>query len=430
MLERDSIGLFGGWSGVHVGDDAILLETLRKLEEEIPYAKIQLFCSTPEITKNLVTNQQVEISPAFRCFTREATNQLLSSKSFLERLYYRINWLIKSARLLEECSKPIDKINTIDDELLSFIKSLNRCKILIFSGGGYLNSDLRLSWLYPSLMLIEICRRLEIPVYLCGQTIGPLNSDKDKWLVSKVFKNIALIGTREDKSVEILKDLGIKESTIIREKDAAWNLQTHTLNCDFTEIFSQENSDLIGISIQDRGTYEKDFDKKLIQQIINRFPQSFLVFFPHVDADVDYQKAILAEIQKTHQNIYQRSIIIPYVLLPNQNKTLMQKCKICIGSRFHFHVFALSTATPSISVFKQLKTLGIFRDYQITELCFNPQDFAEPIKNTIDIIEKVFYSSDHYQQLLRDCISNEKRSTHIVLDKAIQNFRSLCQITS
>ncbi|AFY47769.1 hypothetical protein Nos7524_1910 [Nostoc sp. PCC 7524] len=425
MLQRDSIGLFGGWSGIHVGDDAILLETLRKLEEEIPEAKIQLFCSTPEITKNLVTNQQVEISPAFRCFTRDVTNHLLNASNSLERLYYRINWIFKSFDLLSECSQPIDKISATDDELIFFIKSLNRCKILIFSGGGYLNSHLRLSWLYPSLMLIEICRRLDIPVYLCGQTIGPLTSGKDKWLVKKVFCNVSLIGTREDKSIQLLKDLGINESYIIREKDAVWNLPEHELNENFQEITDKENHDLIGISIQSRGEREQQFDQQLVQSILDKFPQSSLMFFPHEPADVNYQTNILKEIEKTHNNLSKRIIIIPYDTLPNIHKALVKKCKVCIGTRFHFQLFALSTATPSISIFKRLKTLGIFRDYHIENLCFNPLECSEPVENTLDMLADVLQSCENYRDLLKNCIANDKLASHIVLQRAIERFHSL-----
>jgi colanic acid/amylovoran biosynthesis protein len=88
MQTRDSIGLFGGWSGIHIGDDAILLESLRAIEEEAPHRKVQLFCSTPEITGRLIKNtDKVQISPAFRCFTQQETHQLLSSKSSLEKIY-------------------------------------------------------------------------------------------------------------------------------------------------------------------------------------------------------------------------------------------------------------------------------------------------------------------------------------------------------
>lgn len=424
MQTKDSIGLFGGWSGIHVGDDAILLESLRAIEEEAPHRKVQLFCSTPEVTKRLVKNtDKVQVSPAFRCFIQEETHQLLSSKSPLEKIYYRANWIYKAAQLFKQCSKVPNNLDTLNPDLAAFVKALQQCKILIFSGGGYLNSHLRLSWLYPSLILIALCRKLEIPVYLCGQTVGPLDSAKDKWLVGKVFRHVSLIGTREDKSITLLKELGINPSLLVREKDAAWGLNVNP-SIQGANDRASTDSEKIGISLQPRGEAEQAFDQELVTKILESFPGINLLFFPHAPEDVPYQEAILNKLTALNQELTKRASIVPFDLPPDKNKELMRSCKICIGTRFHFHVFALSTATPSISIYKQLKTSGIFKDYQIENLCFDPQSLNEPVTQTLQTVVHTLEKSEQYRNLLAKCIADDTFLSHVVLRRAIRDLEA------
>lgn len=425
MQHRDSVGLFGGWSGVHVGDDAILLETLRVLEEKAPGAQIQLFCSTPLVTERLIEcKQNITIVPALRYFTRDVTLKLLSSKNSLERLSNRINWLYQAFKLSNKCSTSLTDRES--DELLSFIGALHRCKVMVLSGGGYLNSNLRLSWLYSSLLLINICNRLDIPVYLCGQTIGPFNSAKDKWLTAKGFQHVSLIGTREEKSIEVLKDLKIPDFKIIREKDAVWELEkkSSVFEKDLNAK-SKDGAQRIGLSLQPRGKDEYKFDQELVKKILATYPQHSLLFFPHTPEDVSYQKEILQKLHNTKKDISERFDIVYPELLPQEHKSLVSSCQACIGTRFHFHVFALSTATPSVSIFRRIKTTGIFEDFDMGYLSLDPKQNNFSVESILHVFSELLKSASEHKQMMQERISGETIPKHSILKKAIEAYHKL-----
>jgi colanic acid/amylovoran biosynthesis protein len=419
-VDQDCIGLFGGWSGIHVGDDAILLETLQVIQQEAPDARIQVFCSTPDVTRRLLNNREnVDIVPAFRCFTGKATQNLLQATHIVDRIQYRLQWLSLAFSLFNRCSQKPADWHSEEQELLNFVNSLHRCKVMIFSGGGYLNSHLRLSWLYPSLVLIAICHKLNIPTYLCAQTIGPLDSFKDQWLIKKTFKTLALIGVRENESVALLRKLSVSPEKLIRERDAAW--QDNAQESLHPGLIEESNK--IGISLQPRGEKQRCFDQKLLPTLLQQYPQLHIVLFPHAPEDVPYQKSLLAELDQTNFNRIEQ---FPFELDPDEHRKAVAACKLCIGTRFHFHVFALSTATPSISVYKQTKTVGIFKDLDLEKLCLDPEKFAYSVEEILLQVENILQDYPLYKKKMLENLNGlQIPPSHLTLKAALKNHHSL-----
>ena len=422
-----TIGLFGGWSGFHVGDDAILIETLCFIQTNFPEAKIFVFSSTPEVTHEILSpyNQNIEIVPALRIFTTPVTQKVQeNSKTLVTKFYNQLIWLLKIIHLYslftnKQSSKYLESSQL---DLKQSIEAVKSCQLMIYGGGGYLNSDLRLSWLYPSLAKILICKQLRIPVYLSGHTIGPLIK-RDQFLARLLLPTVLALGVRENLSMKVIQEeLGIKQLNLIRERDAAWNLKINEGWEERLEVGTLKSSrPNIGISLQPRDQVTIDLDVKLMITFLEKFQGFNWILFPHTVEDFHYQSLILEHIQNANQSINDISIF-SYQANPKFHKAAVSSCKLCVGTRFHFHVFAISSGLVSIVLARKIKTIGLLEDFGLGQFCFDFGKKSDSIEKIVAAVEVILANQTFYTEQISSYLQHSHLSSHLALEQVVSDW--------
>ncbi len=101
------------------------------------------------------------------------------------------------------------------------IKSFNKVDCLILGGGSLLQDETSIFSLVYYLIIILIGRIKNLPVYLWGQGIGPINHKILLYLTLSILRNVQLIGVRDHQSFDLVKKLNVQ--TYIAP-DPVWQL--------------------------------------------------------------------------------------------------------------------------------------------------------------------------------------------------------------
>ncbi len=100
-------------------------------------------------------------------------------------------------------------------QLLKLLVRKNDYDALIFMGGGYINRSIGSGYgrLIYILLLKNIFKIQKKKVYFTGQTVGPINNNREKFIIKKIY-NKSDVSVREKNSEKILNELDIKNNLI------------------------------------------------------------------------------------------------------------------------------------------------------------------------------------------------------------------------
>lgn len=206
MAEPSNILISGGWGYGNLGDDAILLATIKLTRIKFPNAKLHICSYSPKETKDIILDNNCEFhSSAHRMlFGKSAFRFLHTYKKSVDMPYTlrRISNRIKHYlphHVLKPNFKALKKIEFLFTEADMFI----------MSGGGYFNN-----WresLISRCAELRLAHRFSVPSFIIGQTLDdfqPIYINQVKSLLS-ICKGISV---RDTDSFNMLKKFGIKSN--------------------------------------------------------------------------------------------------------------------------------------------------------------------------------------------------------------------------
>lgn len=284
---------------------------------------------------------------------------------------------------------------------------------MLISGGGTLIQDTTSTkslWYY--LAVISLAKKHKLKVMLYSNGIGPLNKEKNKVRTRKTINNVDLITLRDDKSLEILKQIGVTKPKTIVTADPALNLDGADKERGL-EILKKAgvpvDKSLLGISVRkwrDVGADFEDAVARACDYAVEKYGL-YPVFLP-MQASKDF--AISQSIMRKMK--YKSSIIDS-----NQAVTDMLavvKCmNMCIGMRLHMLIYSAINAVPLVGLVYDPK-ISSFMEYTHQNLHVNVDGItADKLSGMIDkcIVE--------YDEIRDDLIDNYK----LLKEKAIENGR-------
>lgn len=232
--------------------------------------------------------------------------------------------------------------------------------------------------------------KINKPIFLMPQTIGPFNHFLSKILAENILSRIPAIYPRDKLSREYLEEL-LPSRKFQEYLDVAFQLPYVRSN------FSNEKIH-IGINVSAllyHGGYSRDNQfnlacdyKSAIHIIINKFcsyPDTVVHLIPHIvhcsDFPIEYDYAVEKEIAKEMPEL----ILAPEFETPIDAKSYISGLDFFIGSRMHACIAAYSSQVPVIPLAYSRKFTGLFEyslDYPYVV------DLITDIEPTV--IDKVF----------------------------------------
>ncbi|MCB2214122.1 polysaccharide pyruvyl transferase family protein [bacterium] len=378
------IGISGGDSWVNSGDEAILIGTLQLL-------------------KNLESIQSITIITG---------NYIATHEQFPN----------------------YDLINR--NNLIDYIKGIKKIDVFFWGGGHLIQNTSSKLFLFYQLFLVEIAIILKKKVV--GFCLGAerINGKFWQWLTKLVLNKFELISVRDDHSLSILRDMGLK-TPLILSADPAVILEPSVQNNNNTTFEDQQP--YVIISPRKWFDYNSSFfPVKFQRRITKRENEEFLRSLD-VLADIsdwivenfDYRIFFISMYIKNEQNdndVAKKIInsmknrdmahIIDSQLKPFELLNFISNSEFLIGMRMHSTILGACANVPIVGLYYQHKGKSFFESLGIDDLLIpiekiNTEELAIIInaitKNQRLILEKMKKNLINQRELVRGTVEEIDR---------------------
>lgn len=329
--------------------------------------------------------------------------------------------------------KPIRKIimpllpGMIKDELTA----LEESDLVVSLGGGYLNGADNLSGnlnVKYILLPIKFAHILSKPVILAPQSFGPFGNSYQKGIVRKTLNNCALIFVREDKSVRILRDIGINKKLIVRSVDAGF-----AFDSTITHTAHKKNKNQLSIGITARA-WLKNSDQQVYEKALASYitlmqqkHEALVSLIPQVTSDLyeDDDRIVERRICNEVKKVSRPPNLIDKKLNHHDLKLLYSDLDYTVGTRFHSVIFSLSSYVPAIAIEYEHKTGGIMHDLGLDKWVIKIEKVTA--EKLIQLSEELMNEREAYVSHLQAVIPNyiaQVDQSRLLMKRVFDAFKS------
>lgn len=207
----------GGWGYANLGDDAILLTTIKLVKEKYPGARLVIMTYDCKDTHKNNFQEDITIVPSVhRIFSGKLSKIKLKILSDPHRMIPMAPGLLKRVKLRAQKAVMNRLGNYLRNRFQRYMKNPERLSnyseftdadLFIQAGGGYFLG----SWtdsVYSRILELTIVNKLNIKSLIIGQSIGPILQET-RALVQNALMNVSLVSVRDCETFKELYDLGI-----------------------------------------------------------------------------------------------------------------------------------------------------------------------------------------------------------------------------
>jgi colanic acid/amylovoran biosynthesis protein len=362
----------------NAGDAALLSVLLDQLESAFPGCEICVSSmEDPRVRADFSGHANIG---SIRRYTGDEQDPMLSriARKVLIRAvgpswfrYGRTPWR-RSARFLPS-------------EARAEVLAVESSDLIVSLGGGYLSGTTSLGsrlHLYFSLLPVFLGLRLGKPVVFAPQSFGPWGNARQARRIGRCLSRASLVLAREDRSLDVLKEMGTKPSVVGRAVDSAFSFHApaqdwrHRLALGADEV-------LVGITAR----------KWLDPERQDRYERALAAVIDQVQADSGQRTILIPQVMSAYQSDDDRLVnerVAAHCRADRQPlllagwsshhdlKALYQELDFLIGTRLHSVIFSLTSYVPSIAIAYEHKTLGIMGDLGLGNWCLRIEDATEP----------------------------------------------------
>ncbi len=366
--QSKEILVLGGVTHNNRGDLAMMEGLFAHLRQISPDVDPILYSWNPEVSRRIF---KVECRPSP---DPHISNQFAKRSSRLLAIFH-IGWFLLRFALFHFVSYRAARVCT-NSNLLAFFAQLSRSSAVVIHGSGSFNSYWWYDWVYPKTACAIAARISGKPVLLTSQGVGPFKNIFDKFVAAAFFRTATFLGVRDgSESADVMRKLGARSDHIWQTGDDALPLPELSSG-EATALLAAEGLNsaemMIGVNMRDASAYASSFSETGLDKIaisltaIAERYRARLVFIPiSYDSFDDDRKSAekIASMIGTH---------VPITIVRNERsaaelRELISHFQICVGTSYHFLLFALNANVPSIGLFrndyyrqKQTGLLGLF----------------------------------------------------------------------
>lgn len=273
------------------------------------------------------------------------------------------------------------------------VNSIARLDCLINIGGGYYNSWHVNERFYPYWAMLKIARKMGVPIIVSGLNIGPLNPF-DRWILGGVLRQAELVGVRDrNESFEELRQMGVEENRCYYSSDDAWTLPAYVVSRDEKRMAKFENEGKYVVLNVHRWRASGVTVRRVVEEcahvsnyLISRYGMrvAFISMCYHPsDSDGALARRVAARC-----GVSAKVHVFPCGLQPQTLKHIVARSVLCITTRHHPFVFAISSGVPAVAIsydrYYNQKFAGVSFDAKSKNVVFQIEDL-EKMKSVVDI---------------------------------------------
>lgn len=325
MKKRRKIIAIYGWYGYdNVGDEAILSNILKLIRWHCDEVEIIVYSANPEKTKKLHNVESFYHLPGS---FRGLVSTVLKGRFF------------------------------------SSFKALVRCDVFLLGGGGFLadwQPEAPFYWLIPAF----IAKLLNKKVILFAVGVGPLTTDKGRWITRFVLNRVDAIAVRDSESIEWLLKAGVNKQ-IILSRDPTLHITpadeaaVHRVLSD-EGVTPDESKPIVGISLAPffknarfwsggRGSYQQ-LKSVIIETtaFLTDTLKAAVVFIPmHWPFDVEMAEEVFRDLpENVKSNVY----LIRGNYDPSLTAGMIKNLDFLVSLRLHALIIAAAMGVPGVGI--------------------------------------------------------------------------------
>jgi len=325
------------------GDEALLKATIKGLSEQFtPTPKFTILCNNPEKAKQLLPQYNFDLDWSHALFLHKKPFSLLLKKApFLFPLLKPFKFLFFPANKAEK----------------RVLEHFHQADMVVTSAGGYINQ------FYPINMRLacyQFVQKLGKPLIHMNQSFGPFKTSQENAVRNVLGKSNLLIA-RENYSFQRLKQIGLKESTLIHSTDAAFIF-------DHQNKTTPQTPQKIALAFRTWGSGTNTENllenaRKLCTYLVEQKGCS-ITFLSTCQGVVDYKddSKVAREIgQKLSSETQQHIQINNHRFTAEELVQEYAKHDAYIGMRLHGAILSMLGGTPALNLGYEEKTKGIFQ---------------------------------------------------------------------
>lgn len=249
---------------------------------------------------------------------------------------------------------------------------------IIFKGGGYINGrnnmhdNISLLIDMHEILLLKILGR-EIMLY--SQSIGPLGNKFQKLITGWVLNKTDIIFAREQKTIDLLKEIGVTKPHIIKTVDAAFLFKTdkkEEMKGYLKSLGVDTSKKMIGITARkwlddiSQAKFESEL-AKFADYLIRDINLQVLLIPQVVDPLHNEDDMVVNDNIKSKMRSAHGIFVIEDGLDHYETKGIYENLELLVGTRMHSCIFALSGNIPVIPIEYEYKASGIMNDLGLGE---------------------------------------------------------------
>ena len=370
-MKKEKIYKFAlsGFYGDHnVGDDILQIAVINGIQKNFKNTRIVIFTSNVEKNISLFKNEGIN---------HESFDIIYSGRWGLKepnkknrKAYF---WIIKNFITLRKCDiHLIGPGNLIKDNTNKFMATFWVLR-------GFLSSLLRK------------------PFALIAIGVADVNHSYSKFLIKHILNKARFITTRDNTSLEKLRQLHVNAPQMNSFPDLTYSLidKEKIGACEKTGEIKKIGLNFANFSRKFYSYQDIENYKKLVVEFLKRITENNefeLIFFPfssqsHFNDNIMYE-FVSSEMKKINKHIYHYS----YQNL-NDLKEKIATCDAFIGTRFHSVVFAIQGCVPTLSLSYDWKSKNFLTEAGLGEYSMEIEDLTlEELLKSWDILKLNYLS--------------------------------------
>lgn len=365
------LAITGSFGNKDIGDEAMLTEDLAFIREDLGVSNkdILLFGHQPDYIATYHRH------PRAQCHTSSRLENNWRAIQEAKGIRYRLRQVVRP--LLGRPPLP-----SVDKELDTLLAS---CQAALITGGGTINTREPAGHSLRRIhAMAHYFHHLGLPVFMSGQTIGPLGiHDEHDRMAREIVEIVDVLTVRDHQySRRYLGMIGAKPRQFLETFDDAYSLpyQDVTLPEPISSWF--HGYKVAALNVTDYTAddpVKRSFIARLAELLLERWADR-LVFVSHHPNDLSH----LLIIRDMLTNSVKDRVLIPDTRYwqDRQLKKMISSCCFAVGGRYHFIVFAGTSNTPFIGMsgnhYSYIKQDGFARPLRL-------EDFILTEKETWDM---------------------------------------------
>lgn len=354
----------GGYGYGNTGDEAQCYESARILKERYSDYQIKVLTPNPQYTYSQ-HSLSCDFASRVAFFNQGSWNNYYNfDGSLIKKLLFAfksLNVLLNS--YLVKAEIPTFLLNPSSVKLLQDIKESS---LFYFCGGGYLTGK-TLPRLWDGILLCKLCKILDTPIVMSGETIGLWENNLNKALAKWGFKDVKIITVRDKGfSLNDLEEIGIKENAFETHDDALF-CEKSPLKLFPDKKYITMNFHYWGMSKSQTDLYI-DKINKIVNHILDNTDYE-IIFIPMVKSDERSYKDYCAKYPNKRVTCYEYDYDFRKI------RSVISDSKLCITMKHHPIIFAFGEDVPVISIafsnYYIHKNLGALAQYNQERFSIN-----------------------------------------------------------